>query len=206
MLESKRRALILLLISLLLAAIAGFLFLQKYNQLNTNLGGMTKVYVAATDVPSRTVILKENVTTMEIPNKFVTKSNVTNLADLENKVFVVPLSKGDIITKNIIKPVSNVRDENNRLVTVYRSDKVFFDQELEALDRIDIIVSHDFDGKPKTEVFMKDVPVAMALRSDNTFTGVAVEVKAADATKLIHMQNYASSIRILKANVGKADQ
>ena len=142
---------------------------------------------------------------MDIPNKFVTDSHILSEDEFEHKVSIVPLNPGDIITKNMIKPVSNLQDENNRLVTMYRTDKVQFDQVLTALDRVDIIVSTNDNGKKKTSVFMKDVLVAFAQGTNDSFAGIAVEVTAEEAPTLIHMQNYAEHIRVLKANVGQAN-
>lgn len=202
MLESKRRAIIFITISLLLAVVAGFMFLQKVKQLNSELGGMTQVYVAKENIASRSIITPEQVETLELPNKFVTDSHIVDPKEITNKVSVVPLSKGDMITTNILKPVSNVANENNRIVALFASEKISFDQEVEALDRVDIIVSHQFEGKPITEVFMSDVSVAMVDKAKKSFRGVALEVTKEEAPKLIHMQNYADSIRVLKANVG----
>ncbi|PWW17626.1 pilus assembly protein CpaB [Cytobacillus oceanisediminis] len=207
MLESKRRAIIFITISLLLASAAGFLALRKVSDLNSELGGMTKIYVAASDIPSRTLIKPEQVTTKEIPNRFVNEdSHVTDIKDFYNNVLVVPLGEDDIITKQMIKPVSNIANENNRLVAIPLSDRVNFDQPLESLDRADIVVSHKFEDKPVTETFMKDVPVAYPMKEGKKFTGIVVEVSAEDAPKIIHMENYADSMRVLKANVGKKEQ
>lgn len=209
MLESKRRAIIFLTISFVLAVTAAFLFLQKVQDLNSDLGGMTKVYTAATDIPSRTLITKESVETMEIPNKFVEESSnsyITDITELANQVLVVPVSEGQILTKSLLKTVTDVQNENHRLVEVFQSGKVFFDffqNEVGAGDRVDIIVSHSFDGKPKTEVFMKDVQVKRSHTDGKALTGIEVEIRASDAPKLIHMQNYAESMRVLKANVAQ---
>lgn len=203
MLESKRRALIFLLLAFILASSAGYLVIEKVRSLNSELGGMTKIYVAAGDIPSRTVITQSQIKTKEIPNRFVSKSNITNSKDLTGKVLVIPVSSDDIITKNMVKPVSNLRLENDRLVAVYRSDKIQYDQVVEALDRVDIIVSIEEKGQKKTELFMKDVPVAWSQGSGKDFAGAALEVPSEDAPKLIHMENYADHIRVLKANVGK---
>ncbi|MDQ0243873.1 pilus assembly protein CpaB [Bacillus fengqiuensis] len=207
MLESKRKAIIFLSLSFLLAVTAGILFLGKVKDLNSGLGGRTKVYVAATDIASRTPIEPGQVMTIELPTRFVeeSKSYVTDVSKLVNKVSVVPMSKGDLIIENVLKEVSNVQNENNRLVAIFENEKVHFDEAVGEQDRVDIIVSHKFNDQPKTEVFMKDVLVSR-LPEGKDFTGVAVEVSEEDAPKLIHMQNYAESIRILKANVGKEDQ
>ncbi|MEK3741702.1 flp pilus assembly protein CpaB [Brevibacillus sp. FSL K6-0770] len=205
MLESKRRAVIFLALSFLLAALAGFLFLKKIKDMNAQLGEMVEIYEANVDIPSRALIQPDQLTTRQIPKKYADGSYVVDKMSLKNQVTVVPLSKGDIITKNILKPANMVRDQNNRLITVYASGNIMFDQELEALDRVDIIISTTKAGQPVTEVFMKDVPVAMVAKSDNKFKGVALELPFEDVPKFIHQQHYAELMRILKANVGKGE-
>ncbi|ELK43942.1 flp pilus assembly protein CpaB [Brevibacillus agri] len=205
MLESKRRAIIFLVLSFLLAALAGFLFLKKIKDMNAQLGEMVEIYEANVDIPSRALIQPDQLTTRQIPKKYADDSYVVDKLSLKNQVTVVPLSKGDVITKNILKPANMVRDQNNRLITVYASGNIMFDQELEALDRVDIIISTTKGGQPVTEVFMKDVPVAMVAKSDNKFKGVALELPFEDVPKFIHQQHYAELMRILKANVGKGE-
>lgn len=205
MLESKRRAIIFLTLSFLLAALAGFLFLKKIKDLNAELGEMVEIYVANADIPSRSLIQPDQLTTRPIPKKYADQSYVTDKLSLKNQVTVVPLSKGDVITQNILKPANIVRDQNHRLITVYAGGNIIFDQELEALDRVDVIISHEVNGKPVTEVFMKDVPVAMVAKSEGKFKGVALELPFEDVPRFIHQQNYAELMRILKANVGKGE-
>lgn len=204
MLEAKRRAAVFFILAFILAAVTGYMVLQKVEDLNSELGKMTKVYVAKEEILSRDIIQPSQVTVMELPNKFVINdSHITSFSDLENRVSVVPLKPGEIITKNMIKPASNLQNENNRLVAIPRTDKIWFDQEFVALDRVDIIVSREVDGKPETSVFMKDVVVRYALKKGDDILGISVEVSAEDAPKLIHMENYADHIRLLKSNVGK---
>ncbi len=203
MLESKRRAAIFLLLAFILALSAGYLVLQKVKDLNAELGGMTKIYVAKGDIPVRALIEENHITTTEIPNKFVNKAHITDKDKIINNVSVVPLSEGEIITENMLKPFTELRNENSRLIAMYPSEKIQFDQVVETLDRVDIIVSTNNNGEQKTEVFMRDVPVAWAQGNEENFAGAALEVSMEDAPKLIHMQNYADKVRILKANVGK---
>ncbi|WP_084591269.1 Flp pilus assembly protein CpaB [Ureibacillus sinduriensis] len=203
MLEAKRRAAIFLLLAFILAAVAGYLVLEKVKQLNAELGGMVEVYVSNGDIPARTLLQSNQLTKMEIPQKFLTESHITDENDILGQVSVVPLDEGDIITQNMLKSYSNLQNENNRLVALYRTDKIQFDQEIAALDRVDIVVSIEKEGKKSTELFMKDVAVAFAQGTGEKFAGIGVEVSSEDATKLIHMQNYAEYIRVLKANVGQ---
>jgi Flp pilus assembly protein CpaB len=207
MLESKRKAIIFIVLSILLAVTAGFLVLKKVQALNTNLGTSVKVFVADKEIASRSLITPDNVKTEEIPKKFFKKDyHVTDVDDLVNKVSVVPLATGDMITTNILKRASSVVDENNRLITLMQNERVYFDEPLESLDRVDIIVSHRFNDKEETTVFMKDVKVArVAKEKGKDFKGVQLEVSMEKAPELIHMQNYADSLRIIKANVGKQE-
>ncbi|MCM3241022.1 flagella basal body P-ring formation protein FlgA [Heyndrickxia oleronia] len=206
MLESKRRAIIFFILSLLLALTAGLLVLKKVQAINDNLGTMVKVYVAKGDISSRAIITPENVTTDEIPKKYLKDYHVTKTEDLLNKVAVVPLSDGDMITKNILKQASAVVEEKNRLVTLMQSDRVYFDEPLEALDRVDIIVSERFSGKEETKFFMKDVKVARVAKEKSKFKGIQVEIPQSLVPELIHMQNYADSVRIIKSNVGQSNE
>ncbi|MEO4054195.1 SAF domain-containing protein [Solibacillus sp. CAU 1738] len=206
MLEAKRRAAIFLILAFLMAAVVGYLVLEKVKQLNAELGGMVEIYVSNGNIPTRTLLQPNQLSKMEIPQKFLTDSHITADSEIIGYVSVVPLEEGDIVTKNMLKNFANLQNENNRLVALYRTDKVQFDQEIAALDRVDIVVSHDKNGEKTTEIFMKDVPVAFAQGTRENFAGIAVEISMTDAPKLIHMQNYAEYIRVLKANVGKDGQ
>lgn len=203
MLESKRRAIIFLLLSLSLAIIAGFLVLQKVKALNNDLGTVVNVYAAKTDIASRQEITPDLITTKEIPRKYLENYHITNVSDLEYKVAVVPLSAGDVISKNVLKQSSVVMEEHNRLISIMSDERVYFDESLEALDRVDIIVSESFGDQPKTSIFMKDVKVARIAKKSDKFAGVQLEVPLEKAPELIHMQNYADSVRIVKSNVGQ---
>ncbi|MFC4558660.1 Flp pilus assembly protein CpaB [Virgibacillus kekensis] len=207
MLESKRKAIIFFLIAILLAALSGFLVLKKVQALNSNLGTMIEVVIASNEISSRALITPNDITTEEIPKKYLRDEHITNVEDLMNKVSVVPLSSGDIITKNMLKQASTVTEADNRLVTVIRSERVFFDEKLTPLDRVDFIVSHTFNGEPVTEVFMKDIKVARTTTdNEGKFQGVQLEVSFADVPRLIHMQNYADSLRVIKSNVGQEQE
>lgn len=197
MLESKRRAIIFLTVSLLLAAAAGYLVLKKV----TDLGTMQKIYVAAENIPSRTELRPDFVRTVEIPKGYYNEnSHVTDVKQMAGRVLVAPIKEGGIITKEILKEVSSTFNENNRLVNITQSDKVQIDYKPKENDRVDIIVSHKFNGEPVTEIFMKDLLVYQI--GDNS---IFVAVNAEDAPKIIHMQNYADSMRILLANVAEEE-
>src|SRR5699024_9683133 len=145
MLESRRRSVIFFLIAIILAALAGYLVLKKVQTVNEELGEMVDIFVASSEVTSRTILTPNDVETVEIPKKFLREEHITEVDDLMNKVSVVPLSPGELVTTNILKEASDVTEDGKRLVSILSGDNVFFDEQLTALDRVDIIVSHDID-------------------------------------------------------------
>lgn len=159
MLESKRRAIIFFVIAILLAALSGYFVLQKVKELNEDLGEMVSIYVANGDIYSRAIITPNDVTTTEIPAKFERSEYITSEEEFINSVSLVPLSKGQIITKNMLKEASAVTEEDNRLISILQSERVYFDERLSDMDRVDIIVSREVDGEKVTEVFMTDLKV-----------------------------------------------
>ncbi|MBM4763241.1 SAF domain-containing protein [Bacillus sp. B15-48] len=206
MLESKRRAAIFLLLAFLLALAAGYLVFEKVKQLNSELGGMTKIYIANDSIQARTPIKENQITTEEIPNKFIKPNwHIVDKEDILNKVSIIPINDGEIIPETILKDFSIATDETKRLIAMYPSETVQFDQEVEPLDRVDIVVSTENSGQRKTEIFMRDVLVYFASKEDGNFLGAALEVGIDDAPRLIHMQHYADKIRILKASSGMSD-
>ncbi|RLL46514.1 flp pilus assembly protein CpaB [Oceanobacillus piezotolerans] len=204
MFESKRRALIFITLSFILAAIAGLMFFNTYADLNENLGQTTEIYIADKNIPSRESISSEHVRTMQIPNRFITDAHILSLNQLEDQVSIVPLLEGDILTTSMLRPYSDVTEEGNRLVKLFSEwDNVHFDQNLEALDRVDIVVSQSTEEGPETEIFMRDIPVANVETNEEGNPNVTLEVAVEEAPSLIHVQNYADSVRVLKANSGK---
>lgn len=206
MLESRRRSIIFFFIAIILAGLAGFLVLKKVQTINDELGQMVPIFVANSEIMSRTILVPNDVTTEEIPKKYLRDEHITDANDLANKVSVIPLSPGEVITKNILKEASDVTEEGNRLVSILSGSNVFFDEQLSALDRVDIIVSHELteDEELVTEVFMEDVKVARVAQSEGRFSGVQLEVSFEEAPALIHMHNFATRLRIIKSNVSQS--
>lgn len=206
MLESKRKAIIFLVLAFLLAVGAGIVYLQKVSAINSELGGMTEVYVANSDIHSRALLQPSDVSVTSIPNRYVSDSHIVDVEELQNKVSLVPLSEGDLITRNILKEFAEIEDQNNRLITVMAGNNVVYDQELDAMDRVDIIVSDKFDDENKTAVFMNDVLVSRVASSGGEFQGVQLEMSLVEAEKFIHRQNYADQIRIIRSHIGQSNE
>lgn len=97
MFESKRRAFIFLVLSFILAVIAGSLFYSKYQDLNADLGKMTEVYVTGQSIPSRQLIKPEQVVSIEILNRYVTDGHILSLDQLEIKFLSYHLKKETLL-------------------------------------------------------------------------------------------------------------
>ncbi|WP_091573144.1 hypothetical protein [Melghirimyces thermohalophilus] len=200
--DAKRRALIFLVMALALAAIAGFLFLQKVSAVDARLGDRATVWVAKQTIPPREPLKAQYFEAMKVPEQFVQDSIVTDLKAVEmgeytysidQLISVAPMSEGDVLTDNVLKTKSFLSSENKRMVTLVRSDRLRFDGSLDINDHVDIIVSEEGKG---TYTFLKDVPI-VGMTEDGS--GIGVEVSLKEAEKLIDKENFAISIRVLKA-------
>ncbi|WP_054752522.1 SAF domain-containing protein [Piscibacillus salipiscarius] len=125
MLESKRKALIFLLLAIILAATSGYLILQKVQSLNEDLGTFVTVYKANGDIASRKIITASDVTTEQIPQRYLRDDYITSESQLTNMVSLVPLTEGDIITDTMLKEASAITSENTRLITLIQSERIF---------------------------------------------------------------------------------
>ncbi len=206
--DAKRRAIIFAVISLVLAALAGILFMQRVSAVEAQLGNEVTVFVAKTDIQPRQPLKPEQFEAVEVPQKFVQQSTVTNLNKIDEFVTIVPLKKGDVLDSNLLKPAKELGTSGNkRLVYVPASDRIVFDQPLNAQDRADIIVSWGGDdGSKRTVIFDTDVLVAAASGEEGKFSGVWLEMTLEEAKRFIDAQNYAHSVRILKAPQGKSKE
>lgn len=216
MLESRRKAVIFLTLAFLFAAVAGYLFLNHVNQVNAEMGKMTTYYVAKKDIAPRIPLKIDDFEPVEIPARFAPGNLVTDPANIDGAVTVVPMAEGDALEKNILKPYTvTAKGVNSRMVRLMVSERISFDSDLVPLDRVDIIVSRKEDGKPgQAEVFMKDVPVATVFtgkpkkangevdeKAPDQLLGIGVDVSLEDARRLIEVSQYSDHVRVLKANI-----
>ncbi|UWE03795.1 flp pilus assembly protein CpaB [Laceyella sacchari] len=205
--DAKRRALLFLVVALLLSAIAGYMFLQKSMAVDAELGDFVPVYVAKENIDSRKPLNAEMFEQKAMPRQYVEGSIVTDLnsislgqeqvASIGQLVSVVPLSKGEILTANVLKRETELRSGNHRMVMLFKSDRVGFDDNFNQRDLVDIIVT---DKNMKTSIYMKNVEVvALGIDANKNVTGLGLEMTLEEAANFIGIQNTAASIRVLKA-------
>ncbi|GAX89476.1 Flp pilus assembly protein CpaB [Effusibacillus lacus] len=199
--EEKRKSLLFLALSFVFAVLAGFLFLEKVKAVEDQLGDSIPVLIARQPIAARTPITPDMLEEKLIPRKFVFDSLITGHEEAAGHVSLVPLQKGDVVTKSMLKQISKVNSENVRIVNLTQSERVLFDEELDAADRVDIIVSYTEAEKPVTKLLMQDIPVGRVSDAKERPKAIGVELSVEDAQKLIFMQNFARQIRVLKHNI-----
>lgn len=205
--DAKRRAIIFAVVSLVLAMLAGILFMQRVSAVEAQLGNEVTVFVAKSDIQPRQPLKPEQFESVQVPQKFVQQSTVTNLQAIGNQggieeyVTIVPLKQGDVLNSNLLKPAKEMgTNGDKRLVYVPSSDRIVFDQPLDAQDRADIIVSWGgSNGSKRTVIFDTDVLVAATSGDEGKFAGVWLEMSLEEAKRFIDAMNFARSVRILKA-------
>jgi pilus assembly protein CpaB len=198
--DAKRRAIIFTVISVILAGMAGILFLQEVNAVQGQLGGMRTVYVATRPINALTPLRPDFFEEKQIPEAYyetIKSSALQNINQVQGKVSVIDLKEGDLLTNNVLKMATDLTDPNHRLVQISSSERVGFDVPLTAQDKVDILVTVAKDDKNgTTTVEWKGVPVWQVADKQKA---IWVELPLDDAAKLINYQNFATSIRVLKA-------
>ncbi|MBN2910624.1 flp pilus assembly protein CpaB [Polycladomyces sp. WAk] len=198
--DAKRRAIIFTVISVVLAGMAGILFLQEVNAVQGQLGGMRTVYVAARPINELTPLRPDFFKEEQIPEAYYEKiksSVVQNINQVQGKVSVIALKEGELLTNNVLRMATDLTDSNHRLVQLSASERVGFDVPLTAQDKVDILITVSKDDKNgTTTVEWKGVPVWQVADKQKA---IWVELPLDDAAKLINYQNFATSIRVLKA-------
>lgn len=203
--DAKRRAVIFAVLSVVFASVAAFLFLQESNQLYAGLGSAQTVLVAKKDINSREALRAEDFEAVEVPEKYMNQSMVTNINEIEGYVSVIPIGEGDVLTKNVLRPAAQLSDPKKRMVLLRGSERVLFDETFTSQDRVDIIVSYQEDPdtgekKPQTKIFLRDKLIHAVAKGNKA---IGLELSLSEAQELIYAENFAHSIRVVKAPQSK---
>ncbi|MGA8942359.1 MAG: SAF domain-containing protein [Thermoactinomyces sp.] len=208
--DAKRRAILFLVIALMLSLLAGILFMQKVSAIDARLGNFVTVYVAKDGIKAREKLSPDDFEVVEVPKQYVQKSAVTDLNMIEYEgrqykisdlVSLVSLQEGETLTANMLKPQMELSSVDKRMVMIYRTDTVGFDDVFNYGDRVDIVYV-DRNGNGHIYKY-QGIPVVSLAKKDQTVTGLGLEMTLEQAADFVSLQNTAASIRILKApNVG----
>lgn len=213
MFESKRRALLLLLLSLAFGAAAVILFSSYMQETKDSLGELVTVQVAGSDIPAGRVIDETLLEEQELPRKYMLDSLIESPADLIGRVSMVPIVKGAVITQAMLRDNSLVSGDFRQVLL--RAPLAVFDDQIDAYDQVDLLISYEQDGeggqaagadRRTTQVLLKGVTVSSVHKTGDEITAVGVMVKLADAKSVVWALNYGKEVRLLKTGNAKAAQ
>lgn len=206
MIDAKRKAIIFLTISFLLAVVtAGFIIVQ-INDAQKKLGSTIKVAAASKDIKSYHEIDESDVSWVELPATSAHESFITDVdkEDLEEAIAVVNLKEGELLTDSLVRQKLDIPSDE-RVVWLNATEIVLMDQEVTVGDLVDIvIVSKNAEDKLETKRTLESVPVVQVEEQDEGAPRVKVALSIKDAEDVIYYQNAAVQIRVLRVNQASA--
>jgi Flp pilus assembly protein CpaB len=203
MIDAKRKALIFLSLAFILAIVTAGLILNEIKQAQTAMGETVKVASAKKDIGSNKPIKEDQITWIEMPKSSVVSSFVQKETDLDKKIVLVDIKKGDVISKNMLRNNVDI-PADHRVVMLNPTENVLIDEDVTPGDLVDIIVSTEEKDGLKTQRLLKNVSVVESTTFQTKDNGDAQRIKVSlnvkDAEQLIHYQNKAKQIRVLLVN------
>lgn len=203
MVDSKRKAFIFLSLAFIFAVVTAWFVISQINEVQAELGQSVKVAVAQKDITAYTELTEDMIDWVDVPSA----SNLASLIQDEKKllghVSIVNMKKGDLFTANLVRSRLDI-EENERIVWLNPTDNVIMDQDVAGGDRVDIIASYQVSGQMKTERILKNVRVVQSIEEkegeDKVQHALKVSLEVPQAEQLIHMQNTAQQVRVLRVN------
>lgn len=216
MFETKRRALIFMLLSIGTAMIAVVLFASYIQETRASLGELDTVLVAKKKIPAGVPITADMVSEEQLPKKYMLNSLVRSPEELKGKISMVPVSEGSVLTTAMLRDNTIVSGEYRQVML--RPPMAVFDDTVDALDKVDLVMAYEASGteagaqgdKRMTKVLLKDITVnKVFLMKENSqdpkdIAALSVAVKLEDSKSLIWAMNYAKEIHVLKSGTAKA--
>ncbi|MDZ5474430.1 hypothetical protein SM124_22300 [Bacillus sp. 31A1R] len=200
MIDAKRKAIIFLTIAFLLAVAAAGVILVQIQEAQQKLGKTVLVAVAKEDIKSYHEIKETDYDWVELPENSAHDSFIKNEQDLRGVISVVELKKGDLITGSLIRRKLDI-PTNERVVWINATEIVLIDQLVAEGDLVDIVaVYKDEKEKVQTERILSNIQVVQIDKGKEGKQRVKVALSIEDAERVIHEQNTAVQLRVLRVN------
>lgn len=204
MIDAKRKAIIFLTISFLLAVVTAGLILVQINEAQTKLGKTVQVAAASKSIQSYHEIADADVTWVEMPATSAYESFITSEQELEEAISVVNLEEGELLTNSLVRKKLDI-PANERVVWLNATEIVLIDQQVAEGDRVDIvIVTKNAEEQLETKRILENIPVVQIEEQAEGAPRVKVALPIEDAESVIHYQNAAVQIRVLRVNQASA--
>lgn len=199
MIDSKRKAIIFLTISFILAVVTAGVVLVQISQAQERLGETVEVASVSKDVPSYREINMKDIEWVKLPKNSAYSSFITDKSDLEEVITIVNLKSGDLLTKNLVRKKLDI-PVNERVVWLNATDIVLIDQQVAEGDLVDVIVSREVERKVETKRLLSNIKVVQIEKVVEGGESIKISLPLEQAEKLIHYQNFAQQIRVLRVN------
>ena len=199
MIDAKRKAIIFLTISFLLAVVAAGVILVQINQAQQKLGKTIPVAAAAKDINSYNEIKDSDITWVQLPQSSAYSSLITNERDLQDAISVAAVKEGELLTKALVRKKLDI-PLDDRVVWLNATKIVLIDQEVAEGDLVDIIVTEDVKGELNTKRQFQNVRVVQVEGQREGAPRIKITLNVGNAERIIHFQNSAIQIRVLRVN------
>lgn len=200
MIDSKRKAIIFLTISFILAVVTAGVVLVQISQAQERLGETVEVASVTKDVQSYRELDMNDIEWVKLPKNSAYSSFITDKSDLEEVITIVNLKSGDLLTKNLVRKKLDI-PANERVVWLNATDLVLIDQQVTEGDLVDVIVSREVEKKVETKRLLSNIKVVQIEKDDVVGSkNIKISLPLEQAEKLIHYQNFAKQIRVLRVN------
>jgi Flp pilus assembly protein CpaB len=204
MVDAKRKALIFLVVAFILAVVTAGVVLNEIRKAQQNLTETTKVAALEGNIKSNEAITSSKIKWVEIPKNAAVSNFIQSEGDLKNQVVLTDMKDGDILTKNVLRSKIDI-SKGHRVVLLNPTENVLIDENVTEGDRVDIVVSMEEKNVMTTKRALKGIHVVevdddVEIEKNKTTSVIKVSLSIEDAEKLIHYQNTAQQIRILRVN------
>lgn len=204
MIDAKRKAMIFLVLAFILALITAWFITNQMSEAQQVLGQSVKVAVAKQDVPAYTEITSDMIEWMELPKSSDLSSLIRDEKNIVGNVSIVNLKKGDLFTANLVRSRVDIPSDH-RVVWLNPTENVIMDQQIAAGDHIDIIASYKTSDAIVTKRILANISVVQSEEiskgeEEKSQVALKVSLPIAHAEQLIHMQNTAEQVRVLRVN------
>jgi Flp pilus assembly protein CpaB len=202
MVEAKRRIGLFLTIAFLLSILVAGLVYQQVSAVEAELGERVSIYVAAREIPAQVLIEATDLEPVEVPRAYLQPGMVTDPKLATGKVSLLRLKKGELLHQGALVQRVVIPPES-RVLRLYRTQTLSFDDNLLAGDQVDLVVTLPDPAKKgeyQTNLLLAAVPV---VEVDAKQGWVGLLLPAARATEVIGLRESAKQIHLLRVTPKK---
>lgn len=204
----QRRGVILLVLSVLCAFAVFAGVLSVISDVESKVGPETTAYRLTRNVPAHTAVTEEQFEKIEMPERWLSDTAVTDLADIRGKVAVTSLKKGSLLQSDMIADRPALRPGQQEIA-------IMIDAETGVAGKINpgatVNIFATFDGgkereEPVSKIIVSnarviDVGKLTALQDDDSrgpsrAVPITFALSALDAQRVAYAESFATHVRL----------